>query len=303
MFCNESTFRKILDLEKIQNFQNDIAYSTGLAALTVDFRGVPVTEHSNCSQFCSFVRSNQKYGYICQKCDAIAGVEAARIMKPHIYFCHFGLIDIAVPILHEENYLGAILIGQTQIQNEEDIDLDAIVENNKKIDVNTFPKQAIEYYKNIQTHSLKEIKSIANLIFYLSEYMVSNAFLKQQINLMNNSFQKTMKNFEMESIQPAIQYIENNFTKDINVEYLAELCYSSYSNFLKMFKHQTGQTIINYISDKRIEHSKQYLIDTSRPIYEIASELGYSECSYFNRVFKKKENITPSQFRKMYQEG
>lgn len=91
-----SDIHQIFNPDDFQKIQDDISIASELAIITVDYKGVPITAHSNCSEFCKKMRSSQ-YGVYCEKCDSHGGLEAARIGKPFIYLCHAGLIDFAIP--------------------------------------------------------------------------------------------------------------------------------------------------------------------------------------------------------------
>ena len=91
-----SKIKQILDIDELQAIQDTIAKATGLAIITVDYSGRPLTKHSCVSAFCDKVR-HSKYGGYCQKCDSHGGIEAARLRAPYIYFCHAGLVDFAIP--------------------------------------------------------------------------------------------------------------------------------------------------------------------------------------------------------------
>ena len=97
----------------------------------------------------------------------------------------------------------------------------------------------------------------------------------------------------------AIDYIEENFHKEISLDELAgELGISSYY-FSKLFKEEKGETFINFISDKRLEKARQLLAETDLSIKEITAEVGYNDQNYFSRIFKTKYGLSPKEYRKI----
>jgi YesN/AraC family two-component response regulator len=66
----------------------------------------------------------------------------------------------------------------------------------------------------------------------------------------------------------------------------------------KVFKDITGWNFIDYLTNIRIEKAKDLLMETDMKINCIAEKIGYKH-SYFNRLFKKHEGVTPSHFREM----
>lgn len=89
--------------------QDAIALETHLAIILVDYRGKPVSNHNQVQPFCQLVRNNPKLNAYCEKCDARGSLEAVHRGTPFIYRCHFDIVDIAIPIMVENHYMGAIM--------------------------------------------------------------------------------------------------------------------------------------------------------------------------------------------------
>jgi len=98
-------------------------------------------------------------------------------------------------------------------------------------------------------------------------------------------------------IQPAINYIDANFDKQITLAEIARACYLSISRLAHVFKEQMGITIIEYLTSVRIERAKQLLLTTEQNCTEICFQVGYNNQSYFTRTFKELVGMTPRQFR------
>jgi two-component system response regulator YesN len=65
-----------------------------------------------------------------------------------------------------------------------------------------------------------------------------------------------------------------------------------------IYKKHTGNNILDYITDHRIEQAKKFLKTTSMKSYEIAEKIGYGDASYFTKIFKKHQGLSPSEYRK-----
>lgn len=103
-------------------------------------------------------------------------------------------------------------------------------------------------------------------------------------------------------ILKAVEYINDNFKKDIMLEEVAGVVNISSFYFSKMFKEYTGKNYVDYITDLRIEVAKEKLIEGIISIKEICYEVGYNDPNYFSRVFKKVEGLSPSEFKNKYTE-
>ena len=98
-------------------------------------------------------------------------------------------------------------------------------------------------------------------------------------------------------IMPALSYIEKNYWKNIKIEELSDLVGLSVSRFCHLFKKVTNSTAINYLNFVRVCEAEK-LFASGMNISEICYEVGFSSQSYFNSVFKKYKNCTPSDYQK-----
>jgi len=93
-------------------------------------------------------------------------------------------------------------------------------------------------------------------------------------------------------------FINENYSKDIHLNYLSELFFISPSYLSRIFKAETGENILKYITGVRIAAAKELLKNTDEKIAKISELVGYSDGMYFNRVFKKTTGSTPNEFRR-----
>ena len=98
-------------------------------------------------------------------------------------------------------------------------------------------------------------------------------------------------------IKKALEYIEENYSKDISLDDISkELNLSTYY-FSKLFKEEKGENFVEYLTERRVEKAKELMKDPSRSIKEISSECGYSDPNYFSRIFKKNTGMTPTEYK------
>lgn len=94
-----------------------------------------------------------------------------------------------------------------------------------------------------------------------------------------------------------LKVLEENFHKSEGVEFYAEKLFMSSRNLNLITQNILEQSVSEIIETRKLIEAKNLLITTEKTISEIAFELGYSENSYFSKVFKKKSGQTPSEFR------
>ncbi|HZG86646.1 AraC family transcriptional regulator [Paenibacillus sp.] len=100
------------------------------------------------------------------------------------------------------------------------------------------------------------------------------------------------------AIEKAMQMLHEQYQTDISLDSCADALKMSPFILSKTFKEVTGINFIDYLTNIRLEKARELLRDTDLKISEIAEGVGYQH-SYFNRLFKKQEGVTPSQYREM----
>lgn len=106
---------------------------------------------------------------------------------------------------------------------------------------------------------------------------------------------------KIERLKAVIEYIQQNYERQIRLSELAALIPMSEGHFSRFFKSMTRQTPMDYINSYRIRQATELLRQPERKISDIALEVGYDNISYFIRVFRKIMNCSPSDFRKRLQ--
>lgn len=92
-------------------------------------------------------------------------------------------------------------------------------------------------------------------------------------------------------------YIDNNYDNDLNLDLLSHFRFVSKYHLLRLFKKHYGLTPRQYLIDKRIEKSKEQLIN-GMSVTETCFAVGFESSSSFSTLFKKKTGSTPAEFQK-----
>ena len=101
-------------------------------------------------------------------------------------------------------------------------------------------------------------------------------------------------------LEKATEYINNNYTKDISLDELAEITGLTPQYFSKVFKDYRQNTFVSYITDLRMEKSVELLTKTDMSVKKISDKVGYRNPQYFIRVFKKKFQLSTMQYKRRY---
>jgi two-component system, response regulator YesN len=98
-------------------------------------------------------------------------------------------------------------------------------------------------------------------------------------------------------VEEVVQYIEHNFARELCVNELARHVHLSPSRISHVFQEKTGTTMMQTLLRVRINESKRLLIQTNQSCTDIAFAVGFRDLSYFTRMFRKLEKVTPKKFR------
>lgn len=99
-------------------------------------------------------------------------------------------------------------------------------------------------------------------------------------------------------LQQVFKYVQEDFAKGISLREAAQRAHLSVSAFCKFFKKATGKTFSDYVNEARITHACTLLLETDKPIGMVAEASGFENLAYFNRVFLKKKEAPPGQWRR-----
>lgn len=119
--------------------------------------------------------------------------------------------------------------------------------------------------------------------------------------LSNTTFNNTETiSYNSRRVNTVMEHLNKNFQKDVSLNEVSKLIAMSEVAFSRFFKLRTGKTFVDTLNEVRLGHASRMLIDTTQSINEIAYRCGFNNMSNFNRIFKKKKNCTPKEFRLAY---
>ena len=97
-----------------------------------------------------------------------------------------------------------------------------------------------------------------------------------------------------------LQYIENNYREKITTKDIAAYCFITEEHLCRFFKKTVGKTVVEYITQYRVEKAAVLLINTDETVGNIAASVGFEDINYFSRIFKRIKGMTPREYRKTH---
>ena len=322
----------LIDIDKWEQLQDALFELTNLSMVLVDYQGIIISKHSGIRSFCQIVRSDKEMSKYCEKCYARGAIEAIRQEKPYYYLCHFNLIDLVIPIMLKNQYIGSIMVGQIKSDvKEQPLKKILDIPNTKEI-----IERLSQEYEEIPFINLEEMSRLEEMLLQLRDYLLIEAENK---TLILQSYQQTLgikrqKNlFEQKELsliplknlaeeievsvvekiilndkykvrnpilQPAVDILLLNKDRMYTLKELSEIVHISSGYLSKLLKEEFGISFSQLYPQIKIEWSKKLLEQTDLHVAEISEKLGFEESSYFIRIFKKREGITPLKYRSIH---
>lgn len=191
--------------------------------------------------------------------------------------CHAGLTDIAIPIILNDEIAGYTILGQ--IRTEENFE--NVFKRIKNIEDDKEKMQ--KYYEEMPFFDDEHIKSLTTVATVFAKYI----FTKELCHLEENDV-----------IKSVIAYMNDNLKNNICVEDITKNTGVCKSTLYKYFKNEYNCTPKEYLNKMRVTQSLKMLLCTDYSIRKISEESGFSDISYYSKIFRKMYGMSPLCYRK-----
>ena len=177
----------LIDVEVLQEIQDGFSNLTGMAALTTDADGVPVTVGSKFSDFCmKHTRTSEEGCLRCEQCDKWGAKLAYNKGKSVAYFCHAGLMDFAAPIMANGEIVGCFIGGQVLTKEP---DFDKVREIAEDLGIN--PEEYVQAASRVHIIDQSAIDKAAQFLYTIADAMSNMAYnrylvLQSNISIASN---------------------------------------------------------------------------------------------------------------------
>ena len=266
----EQILTTLKDLHRISGFRVSL-HSTSFEEIAA------YPESKN--DFCSYIqRINENELELCKKCDRDACAKVIKTEEPIIYRCRHNLIVAVSPLYNFGILIGFLMMGQVRPSGEGISPLLNVLTKNGKSDF-----EARKIAASVPSVEENMIKSYVDIMTICASYiMLSNAMTSSKASIG----------------QLAMKFISERYTEKITVNDICKAVGYSKSTVLSAFKKEFSTTVNTYLNTLRLERAKKMLENESVSVNEVALSCGFSDQSYFSKVFSATYGITPTQYRR-----
>ncbi|MFV4847361.1 transcriptional regulator PocR [Edwardsiella tarda] len=293
-----------LNSELINKIAQDFAQATSLAVVVVNIHGDEISELFNFTPFCLLMRQHPQLSIRCRMSDRCGGLEASKLDQPCIYRCHAGLTDFSIPLVIAGHLVGFVLCGQVRLRADEAVELVDIlnVDNRWQTD-----PVLLHAFWNVPEMDYARVTASADLL----KLIVENC-LKKQLNfvVIKDSVPASTSgrpnrgvHAHDRKIKKALRYIDAHLADDLHLEDVASHVYLSPYYFSKLFKKYQGIGFNAWVNQQRMANARELLCHSDWSIASIARNLGFSQTSYFCKVFRQTYQLTPQAYRQQVAEN
>ncbi len=137
--------------------------------------------------------------------------------------------------------------------------------------------------------------SIERIILFLRIFQLLQD-TDETVLLSSSGFAHFFSEQKSDRLRKIYEFIGMNFTRNIQIDEISDIACMSPTAFCRYFKQKTGLSFISYVNNFRLGYAKNLLNSNEYKISTVAEMCGFQDISYFNRMFKQKNDMTPTEY-------
>ncbi len=265
------------DKARLDTLLEDFCLLTGISAAVLNTSGKTLASYSGKTPLlCREIQKNPCGNEKCACSDQALIALCQQTKKPARHFCHAGVMDAVIPILKENQLIGYILLGRMRVLAFEEIQ--------NRLSWLPHADQALQtMYEELPTYGERQLQSL----FKLASVLVSFLLTEHIVHAEDDAFVKQVE-----------KHIDAHLSEPLSVELLCRAFGLSKSSLYERFHLVFGQTVGEYILQKRMEKAYALVCESTLSMAEIAEQVGICDYSYLSRLFRKKYACAPCTLRK-----
>ena len=228
----------------------------------------------------------------CIQSDVIEGVaQAEREGRACLHTCHAGLCELVVPIMLEDRMIGEAFVGQCRLRGG--------------LGWPSVEKRLKPFGRSVETLKARyfELPEVALSDLWDAAALLDNSFRYLVSRLGEDALSGYCAACEPTHVERARKYIDDHFSLPIGAGDVARELHITAAHLTRLFRHAVGESVTDYITRRRIERACEYLRSSEIPIGSLAVNVGFPDQNYFSRRFRAMTGLSPSAYRKKYQQN
>ena len=225
--------------------------------------------------FCRTLQKSKAEHEKCIECDKRACKAALAIKDTYIYKCRFGMTEAISPLYNFGILTGFLMMGQ--VHEDKNIFIPAVKQTAERL---ADPSLLI-HFEQIPPIRAEMVKTYTKVLTICAQYLtMSNAISSERPTIS----------------QLVKKYVYDNYQNKFSISDICQHIGCSKSTLMTSFKNETGETVNDYITDFRLNEAVRMMGIGTMSIGEIAIKAGFSDQSYFSKVFSAKYHLSPREY-------
>ena len=264
--------------EKLTRIVEDIFNLTGISISILDTDYHRIATSSQKQEYCRLLQTVEAERKRCLHCDKNILDACRRTGQLEYYICRAGLYDCAMPIVKHDTVIAFVIMGQ--IRSADSPPTPDYLPDTDACTVDTLDR----LYSKTPFMTERQLLSLYDLLPHI--------LFNDAIEIVHDPF-----------IDQAVKFIDENLTQKISISDLCETFHVSKNYLYVTFRNNLNNTVTGYVNEQRIRRAQELLERTNESVYQIAESVGIGNYTYFCKLFKKLNGVTPTEYRKKDRSG
>ena len=268
---------------KIEEILQSFYEISGMDVAIVNSRNKIIARRYSGALYCATIHKSPKCLEKCVESDRCGLCEAYDKGGLYVYKCPFGIYEALMPIYSNDEIVAYLFVGmgiEDCEENEREL-MDTALEISPTLNKKNIEKSINE----VPRYSKAKLDAYASMLPLIAQYIEANDLLSDT---------------DMTLGQLVKTYVKNNLSKKITLSELSWKLHCSTVTLTEHFKKEYGITIMEYVTQKRMDKAERLLENSDLSIRDISEECGFPDIEYFSRCFKSTHNMSPTSWRKKY---
>ena len=259
--------------EKLTRIVEDIFNLTGISISILDNDYRCIVTSSQKQEYCRLLQTVEAEKKSCSYCDKKILNRCRHTGRLEYHICRAGLYDCAMPIIKHDNIIAFVIMGQIR---------------------STGSPLTSAYLPDTDACTADKLYQLYSQTTFMTERQLLSLYDLLPHILFNDAIEIVYDPF----IDQAVKFIDENLTQKISISDLCETFHVSKNYLYVTFRNNLNNTVTGYINEQRIRRAQELLERTNESVYQIAESVGIGNYTYFCKLFKKLNRVTPTEYRK-----